>query len=526
MDNTKNKALSPSPPLPLAEEGLGERVSRFLSNPLFMLLNGASLPLAFAPFNLWPLAIITLAIFIFCLQRATPKQAIKQGFCFGLGYFSVGISWVYVSINVYGQSPPLVAGLLTALLVLYLSLYPVLFAYLAQKLPTKPFYTILGIPALWVFTEWLRSVIFTGFPWLLLGYSSTESWLAGFAPIVGVYGCSFIIILLSSLLINTFVKKSNYTFALIITVFIFGFALKYISWVTPSQTSPTTVSLIQPNTPQELKWDYNFLDTTLNTLQQLTQQALGSEIIIWPEAAVPMPLPDATPIIHYWESFVRDHQFTLITGILNRINQTDYHNSLISRSPSSESYYAKQHLVPYGEYIPFKKYLNTFLDILNLPMPNTHSGEPGQPYFYANHLILAPAICYEIAYPTIVEQQLPRADAIITVSNDTWFGNSIGPKQHLQMAQMRAIESARYVLRATNNGITAIIDNKGQITHKAPSFQQAVLKGEFQAYQGATPLMYYGTEGVLMIIGLILLGVVIFRITQLRCFGHKTERNA
>ena len=283
-----------------------------------------------------------------------------------------------------------------------------------------------------------------------------------------------------------------------LAVLIVGVELKQVSWTTPVG-APKSVALVQGNIPQDLRWLEEHRAQILETYWRLSQELWGNDLIIWPESAVPLPLPYAKNLLADLDITGKYTGSALILGIpelATKDGHTGFYNSLLAVGEQASGHYAKRHLVPFGEYVPLESWLRGIIAFFDLPMSAFLAGGNDQPLLRAHGLKLQPVICYEVAYPHLVLTGIAAANVIITVSNDTWFGHSFGPSQHLQMAQFRALETGRPLLRGTNNGITAIIDAKGRVVKAAPSFEQAVLVGSIQGYQGLTPYVWLATHWV------------------------------
>ena len=470
------------------------------------LVAGALLTLAFAPFNYFIFTVISPLLLLGLWIPQPPAHAFVRGWFFGLGLFGSGISWIYISIHVYGETSPGLAIVLTMLLIMGLSLFPATLGWCYKKLFPAPYLSalLLGFPALWVLWEWVRSWLLTGFPWLYLGSSHVDSPLAGWVPLIGVYGVSFICVFSACSFIALNYNKSPAKIVwifLTIVVWSAGIALKPIQWTTPDGQK-LTVSLVQANIPQDLKWLESQVNNILNTYVSLTQSVIAkSDIVIWPEAAIVAPLPGAQSFLDQLALLAQSEQATIITGIPVQEDNYHFYNALTVVGQGSGTY-LKRHLVPFGEYIPLEASLRGAIDFFDLPMSSFVKGPQQANILKAQNISIASAICYEIAYPNALSGQLPEAQVLLTVSNDTWFGNSIGPQQHFEIARMRALETGRYLLRATNNGISAIIDEKGKVTHTAPQFIQTIITGSFQPMQGQTPLSYFGHLSIIVLIAL------------------------
>lgn len=479
------------------------------------LISGALLTLAFAPFDIFPLAIISPAILLSLWIHTSAKQAFWRGWLYGLGLFSTGVYWIYISVHTFGPTSAPFAVLITGALIAFLALYPAMNGYLLNRFfpKTNNAKLFLAFPALWVLLEWARGWIFTGFPWLFVGYTQLHSPLQGYAPIFSVYGVSLVVLFSSALLVSTVIQfqKARYQ-ALYIRLFSLAFlwgigsVLSLISWTTPSG-NPVTVSLVQGNIAQDIKWSPEQIQPTLEHYVALTKPYLGkSKIIIWPESAIPLPLQYATDFLEALSRIASQQHTTLITGIPIKADNTDaYYNGVIALG-EGRGQYLKSRLVPFGEYVPLHNLLGRFLDFLQVPMSDFISGNTLPAPIMADNIKIATFICYEIAYPTQVLSRDGNIDMILTVSNDAWFGQSIAQAQHLEMAQMRALEMGRPILFVTNNGITAVINAKGRIQSQAPPYQSYVLTDQIQMTHGKTPWQYFAMYPIviLLMISLIL----------------------
>ena len=481
----------------------GRRLSANLKNKTNWLsfLAGLSLVLAYAPFSLWYLAIIIPALWLRLMAGQDTRNSAKQGFIFGLGWFTAGISWVHVSIDQFGGLPLAVSLLLMLLLCSYLALYPALSCYLSARFTRKRQFSPWLLPPFWLIAEYLRGVMLTGFPWLSLGYSQIDGPLSAFVPVIGETGITFVMLCLSIALLQLSRKKQiKRHLALLGAVALAGFALHQQTWVTPTGKS-VKIALVQANIKQELKWLPEHEWPSMLKFLDLTRINYDADIIIWPESAVPAIETTAQDFLEVANQGAALNNSTIIAGIINyNFEARTYFNSLIvlgKKHPDDEqgSYYYnspnryyKHHLLPIGEFVPFQEWLRPLAPLFNLPMSSFSRGGYVQPNLVAQGLDLLPLICFEIAFPHQLAANLTRdTDMILTVSNDAWFGDSHGPHQHLEIARMRALEFGRPVLRSTNNGITAIADHTGKITSRIPQFEEAVLRDEVKLQQGFTP---------------------------------------
>lgn len=482
---------------------------RSLSYDIVALVLGAVTTLAFAPYEIFPLAVFTPAGLLAMWLNVTSKRAFWLGFLFGIGLFGAGVYWVYISIHDVGGVPALIAGLITCGMITVLSLYPGCVGYLLNRyFPENNTHKLLcAFPAIWVFSEIVRCWLFTGFPWLFLGYSQTNSPLHGYAPIFSVYGVSLAVTLTSALLVSAFLqlKQEHYRalyyrlFALI-SIWIIGGLLCLIPWTTP-QGNPIQIGMVQGDIPQTLKWSPEHLQLSFDRYIDLTKPLWGKDkIIIWPEAAIPMPLQDITNFINALDKQAKETNTHLILGIPIQSPKGDgYYNAIISVG-AERNVYLKRLLVPFGEYTPFASILQNTLKILNLPLPEGARGSHNQKPFIVDGIKIIPSICYEIAYPELMLTNDPTTGLLLTVSNDAWFGKSNAQAQHLQMAAMRAQELQRPLVFVSNDGITATITPNGKIANAAPSFQATVLHGTVQPTTGLTPWMRNGTDPITIIL--------------------------
>jgi apolipoprotein N-acyltransferase len=463
---------------------------------------GALLACAFAPLNLWPLAILCPALLMWLWEGATPRRAAWTGFCFGAGTFACGTPWLYISIHDVAQAPILLALALVLALVLIMAAYHWVLGWLsARALPASGAWRWLaGLPALWLLIEWWRGWFLSGFPWLSLGYSQSDTWLAGFAPIIGVYGLSALLLLGSGALL-ALVRGSRTVRVLALLLLVLpwplGKALQGIPWTAPSG-AVVSVAIVQGAVPQDLKWQADNVDPTRELYTRLNQQALGARLIVWPEAALPQLANEVTRYLGQLYSDARRHDSDLVMGIL-RVDENDrYYNSILTLS-DTVSFYDKHHLVPFAEYFPVPGFIRSWLEFMNLPYSDFTPGAAIQPTVAAAGTRLALGICYEDAYGSANLQALASAGLLVNVTNDAWFGHSWARYQHFQIARMRAIEAQRPLLRAANDGISALVGAHGEVLAQALQFQPTVLHGTVQPRAGLPPYARYGNWLIVLI---------------------------
>lgn len=484
---------------------------------LTALLLGISLTFAFAPYEIFPLAIIAPAGLLALWLQASPKRAFWLGFLFGLGFFGAGVYWVFISVHVFGGVPSFLATIITSGLIAYLASFPAIHGYLLNRFfPTNnEAKLVCAFPAFWVLIEWVRSWLFTGFPWLILGYSQTNSPLKGYAPILSVYGVSLSILMISALSVIGVIKfkQKNYRslyFSLLAIgiILISGSFLNLIPWTKPIG-NPIQISLVQGAIPQEIKWSPENLQLSFDRYQQLTEPLWGkNKLIIWPETAIPMPLQDITGFVNDLNEKAKDSNTQLIMGIpIQAEHSNGFYNAVVTVG-DEKKLYLKRHLVPFGEYVPMTKILDRILNSMDIPTSNLLPGDMLQPPLQLGNIKILTSICYEIAFPELIHTTDKTINLLLTVTNDAWFGKSAAQSQHLQMAEMRALELKRPVLMVSNDGITAIIGPDGKIESAAPPYQPFVLTGTVQPTIGLTPWMRNGMDPVLFLI-LVLLFVAV-----------------
>lgn len=480
-------------------------------NGLACLLGGVSV-LGYAPFYLYPVTIISLAgLFRLWKNADSPRTAAWTGFWFGLGLFGAGVSWIYVSLHDFGGMPMPAAAFATLAFCAFLALFPALAGWLAARYG-KPL-QLLAIPLSWVFVEWVRGWIFTGFPWLALGYSQVPySPLAGIAPLFGIYGVSLAGAAIAAVIAAYAGKSISKKFLLIalVTFWLASSVLKHIEWSTPAGV-PTSFSLLQGNIAQDMKWREEEFRHTLETYWTMAANS-SARLIVLPEMALPV-LPENIPadFLKALAGQAKRNGGDVLVGYPERKampGENLYFNTIASLGTAPPQAYRKTHLVPFGEFIPFKPALGwIYRDFLHIPLADLAPGPADQRPLQVAGQRVAINICYEDVFGEEIIRQLPEATVLVNVSNDAWYGNSLAAHQHLQMSQARALETARMALRSTNTGATAVIDRDGRVLKQAPHFTLASLDGEVQGYSGATPYVRWGNMPVITLI-LLALGVL------------------
>ncbi|VFP79824.1 apolipoprotein N-acyltransferase [Candidatus Erwinia haradaeae] len=469
------------------------------------LIIGAIGTLSFSPYNFWPAALLSFSGFQFLMLQRTTRNVSVIGFMWGLGFFGTGMHWLYFSLKMFSGLSSIVNILIIFVLTAYLALYPLLFSTLLNILSTQNLFLRLIIlsPVLWQITEFLRSIVMTGLPWLQFGYTQINGPLKGIAPLMGEEAITFFLVILSGLLVYAVRYRQILSIVSVIIIIVLCWSLSFITWFVAVPERTVDVTLVQGNMPPLLKWDLNDLTNTLNTYIRLSAPYVGkTSIIIWPESAIPDLEANQQLFLKYQDKQFRNSGTALITGIIDsRIKNNFYHtyNAIIvigNVKPYhylSKNRYQKSHLVPFGEYIPCISCLRYLISFFHFPESTFSCGKYLQPQLDVLGYYLTPALCYEVAFKQRMRDNFRQeTDFLLTMSNDAWFGDSIGPWQHLQMAQMRALELGRPLLNSTNNGITTIINANGEITNIIPQFQSNALRAKVTPTTGLTPYARFG----------------------------------
>lgn len=465
--------------------------------------------LAFAPFDLGLVAPLTLAV-LFHLWRypARPGLNAWTGLAFGLGLMGPGVFWIRISIAQFGGVVPVFAVTITLAFVLFMSTYYALAGWLGERLRGRgeAWWLLAVLPATWVLVEWLRGWLLTGFPWLAMGYSQLDLPLAGFAPLLGVYGVS-LLVAVSAGLIGLWRHRSA-VLALVL-LWIAGASLQQIDWTQPSGEA-IRVSLLQGSIPQEQKWLRATRARSLQLYLDMTAAVPDSRLVIWPETAVAAFASEVeASLFAPLHAELRAEGRDLLLGVVDGERDGVYHNAMLSLGASGRDRYHKRHLVPFGEYLPFDAWTRPVLDFLQIPMSNFAPGSDVPPLVTLAGQPVGIDICYEDAFAAEILRALPQATFLINASNDAWFGDSLAPHQHLEIARMRALETGRVLLRATNTGISAIIDERGRLLGTSPQFKQAILTDEIVPRSGTTPFVRWGNHAVVVLaVSMLLLGAL------------------
>lgn len=469
----------------------------------WLILGGLAITLSLAPFNLYFLAFFVPYISLFIvdnyLLNCKYKTTFFYGFLLGLVTFGTGVSWIYISIHDYGSGSFLISAIITFIFVAYLALFFGLKFLLAciirnncQEHRQQFIFYLLLWPFIWVFTDYLQGNLFTGFPWLFLGYAHTESFLAILGSYIGVYGLTFVDVLLAGIIYIITKMPKIYKNVSLSLLFLFISMSLYLFVHTNSKESNKnrhiTISLLQGNISQNFKWNEKEENDNIHRYLTLTTQNIDHDLIIWPEAALTKPFPYSHNIIYKLNKLALSHHAAIVIG-LPMLFDEDYFNSLLVVG-EGKGIYHKQHLVPFGEYFPFVQSWRRLTTFFHLPMSNFHAGPKEQLSLNIKGLRVASFICYEIVFSSLVVKNSQKANFIVNISNDSWFGHSLGSYQHLQIVKMRALETGKPILRATNSGITAIINAQGKVVHQIPANITDSLNSNFY-YVDANKTTFY-----------------------------------
>ncbi|MFO7858096.1 MAG: apolipoprotein N-acyltransferase [Ectothiorhodospiraceae bacterium] len=479
------------------------------------LIGGALCPLAYAPFGWWPVAVVAPAILLLVAGRR--ERWVLPAYAWGVGWFTAGGFWIYHSVLVYGGGLA-AAVVFCVVLALLFGLVPLAAVWLWRCLrPANDAAALMiAFPFAWVLVEWLRGWLFTGITWLQLGYSQTDSWLNGFAPLIGSLGLSVLVAVGAGGGAWAVQGRGRQRWLPVAAgvglVLVVGLVLRQVDYTEPAEET-LDVALLQGNISQDRKWDPDYRAFTMERYLDLTAQHWDKDLVIWPETAVPFFRRDAQDrYLAPLAGDAADRGTDVLLGVPTHDDASgNTYNSVMNLGERID-FYHKRHLVPFGEYVPFRDALGALLDVFGAPMGDFAPGQSGEPLAPGGSRA-AISICYEIIFPRLVATALPEATYLVNVSNDAWFGRTIGPPQHLQMARMRALEFQRPLLRSTNTGVTAAVGSDGQVQTRAPMFRPLALSATIQPRSGHTPYLYWLDTPVvvLAVVGLAGFGVARWR---------------
>ncbi len=484
--------------------------------PIISLLCGLIYPLSFAPFEYRWIVFVALSGLLFTLFNSkTVKQAVIIGWLFGVGVFTTGMYWFYHALSIFGEANALISFILSALFIVFLASFFALFGYISFQLKsrTTKFQWFVFIPIVWGVFEIFRSWFLTGIPWLLSGVTQIDGFLNGWLPIVGVFGVGGLTMAISSFSVGLIACKKNLSRAILLSmmasIFIASYVVKDIRW-TKSLDTTLSVALVQGNVKQSLKFQKGLLIDTLKTYTSLSKAHLNNDLIIWPETAIPAVIDNVEDWLKPHIKQYKNNNVQVLTGLFTTDkNGTGYQNSLIDLTDFTNNY-KKVHLVPLGEYIPFRSLFSFVAKYVQIPMSDLIPGEKNQPLLKIGHYKAGVSICFESAYSRLFVNKQESPNFYINISNDAWFADTSAPWQHLEIARSRVMEYQKPMLRVTNNGVSAIINANGTLVVKSKQFEQQVLTGLINPAIGETPYTYLKNWPMFVLLFLIL-SYVLFR---------------
>ena len=471
------------------------------------LIAGIAYVFAFAPLEYSLVAFLSLAcLFWLWLNTPSKKEAFLLGWLFGLGKFGVGVSWMYVSLTTFGGMPWILAGIAVLILVMGLAFFPAVVGLFQQLFSgcNAAVRVLLVISPVWVLLEWVREWLFTGLPWLSAGYSQADNILSAWASIGGVYFVSLVVVLFVSCILLFFLAHIRLAIGLAVVLSASCYVVSMQEWTISDQRS-LSVKLVQGNISIWDKWNSKKSHDILNKYLALSEQGQATDLVIWPEAAAPLTIQQLPG--EFIESLNQKQNTYTLFGVVEKDPLTGaYYNSVAATQKDGDfAFYRKIHLVPFGEFLPLKFLLQWLLNYLHIPMSDFSAYDQYQKPIDVKGIKIGVSICYEDAFANVIRASLPQSDILVNVSEDAWFGNSLAPHQRLQMAQMRAIENARSLVRVSNNGLSAVINHKGEVIKIAPQFETTVFDAQVEIRNGITPFSLWGHKLVLSVLGLLFL---------------------
>jgi apolipoprotein N-acyltransferase len=483
-------------------------VERRFAGSALAFVAGMLLALSFAPFEWWPLAILMPAALMWLWDGASPRRAAVLGFWFNAGTFSVGTYWLYIAIKEIGHAPFYLALLLMGGLVAIMGAYHALLGWAVAKYlpPRGAMRWLVGIPGAWLLIEWWRSWFLTGFGWLALGYAHTDNWLGSLAPVVGQYGLGLLTLVLAGALTALLLGDKRLRIvsgAIFLVIWGVAFALRGVEWTQP-YSRPITVAVVQGAIPQDEKWLDENLESIIDIYTTRSREAYGADLIVWPESAIPDLANYHIELYRKVYQEASAQGSSLLVGTLRaeenaKTGEEEYFNSVLvmDKSTPGVGWHDKHHLVPFSEFFPVPAFVRKWLRLMNLPYSDFNRGAAQQAPLEAAGQRIAANICYEDAYGSTQLPALRTATLLVNVTNDAWFGHSPARYQHLQISRMRAREAGRPMVRAANDGVSAVIGSRGEIVAKAPEYEANVMRASVQPRIGLTPYARTGNWLVL-----------------------------
>ncbi len=494
-----------------ASEGWIARLLRY--RELIAGLAGIATSFAFAPYGLHFLAWLGPAALFLLWEYASPRDAARTGFWFGAALFGAGTWWIYTAIHDFGQAPAWLAVFLVAALLAIKGAYYALLGYVLVRIAPDPApaRSLLLIPAGWTLLEWLRGWLFTGFPWLQLGYAQSDTPLAALAALGGIHLVTFAVAVFAGAVVILVQGSGSRVLAVAVAAALWagGWLLDGREWTRPAG-DPVSIALLQGAVPQDEKWLAENRAATLEKYRALNREALGADIIVWPESAIPVLAHEAAPYLAAVRAESAARGSDVLIGLLDFDLQSDeIRNGLHALG---DGWYYKRRLVPFGEFFPVPESVRSWMRLHSLPYYDMTPGAEHQPPLRAGGERLAATICYEDAYGADQLATLAGATLLVNVTNNAWFGDSSAPHQQLQMARFRALEAGRWLFRATSNGITAVIAPDGAVVNRIPQFTPGILRASVQPRTGLTPYARTGNWPILTAAFLLLIAFAIARL--------------
>ena len=467
---------------------------------------GAATTLSFAPFGWSILAPLLLLPVLYVLLTTSPRDAAGHAFWYSFGLFLTGTYWIYISVHVFGNAALWIALLLMVCLALLMASVGALGGWLISRLSQGEHWLLLAVaPAAWVLVEWVRSWILTGFPWMALGYGQIDTGFSGWAPVFGVYGVSYMLVLSVAAVIPAFTALTTrgriIGGTVVVAPWLLGSLLLFVDWTEPAGEE-IRATVIQAGLTQDQKWEPDQLRPIMRYFHTETLSVPDSDIVLWPEVAIPALDDNVEQFIDVVETDARRAGQVVLFGILERSFDRSVdgriYNSMMLVGGDERQVYRKRHLVPFGEYFPVPESVRQWMKMQNLPHSDLSKGDAVQPLLtLPDGVRLGTVICYEDAFGAEQLYSLPAAGVLINVSNDAWFGDSLAADQHLEIARMRSLEFGRETIRSTNTGISAFIAHDGGLRWTGAQFEPVLMTMDVQPRIGATPYVLGGNWPVL-----------------------------
>ncbi len=480
---------------------------------IFIIILALLYNLSFSPFDYKYTIYLSLIGYFSLIFNKEKSQAMKYSFIYGFFVYLIGVSWIFNSLYDYGGENFLLSSVMTLIFISLMGSFFILIGYVFNKEYSKykKFIFPVHIASLWTFIEILKSNILGGFPWLLAGTSQINFVYNNIFPLFGTYFISFIVVMFSMVFFLILKSREKlYYFKYFITIFLFLILFSNVdSHEDVTKDREFRVSILQPNIKPTYKYDKDNINEIKRVIYDMSNYSKDSNIIIFPETVIPELYSDKDNI---FKKILSKNKKTLISGIFRHdATQNRFFNSMLVIDKKN-NIYDKRKLVPFGEFTPLPELLLPIARMLDIPMSNLSKGNNKNSEIVLDELIVHPLICYESAYPNLINQvDLSKPEVIVILSNDSWFGESLAPYQHLQISQTRAVEFNKYILRAANTGISAVIDNNGNIKGTIGLNQRGLINEIFRAKTGKTLYSHFGDYPVLVLIFAIMISALYLR---------------